>query len=211
MPPKGRKLLFEKTAKAKKIDQQSKVTKPGEVCDPIRAAFDKFDRDKSGALSANELRQILARPGGGNALTDTEINSIIKEFDFNGDGELQFEEFEVMWKGGGGARKDVEKAEAKVTEQVFVIKQITALREGIDVNSTQIRLLKPGTRIAVRQRSEFATVPPTLRAQVAEPSSPSVLGWINVEKNGSDIFLPEEAEPQAAVPSPATNAPVDLA
>lgn len=63
----------------------------------IKAAFDVFDTDRSGSLSAAELKQVLTRPGGGMPLSLDEVQAIIEEFDTDGDGELQFEEFAVFW------------------------------------------------------------------------------------------------------------------
>ena len=63
----------------------------------VQAAFKLFDRDGSGSLSALELKAVLKRPGGGAPLSDEEIGSIISEFDVNGDGELQYSEFESFW------------------------------------------------------------------------------------------------------------------
>ena len=51
----------------------------------VRAAFHIFDKDSSGALSTEELKAVLTRPGGGQPLTDAEVADIIKEFDLNGD------------------------------------------------------------------------------------------------------------------------------
>lgn len=63
----------------------------------VAEAFAAFDLDGSGALGVDELRAVLSRPGGGSALSDAEIQDIIAEFDANGDGELQLEEFTEMW------------------------------------------------------------------------------------------------------------------
>ena len=63
----------------------------------LRAAFHVFDADGSGGLSAEELKAVLTRPGGGAALTDEEVGKIIEEFDTNQDGELSYEEFAVFW------------------------------------------------------------------------------------------------------------------
>ena len=51
----------------------------------VRAAFHVFDKDGSGALSTDELKAVLTRPGGGQPLSDEEVADIIKEFDINGD------------------------------------------------------------------------------------------------------------------------------
>ena len=50
----------------------------------LRDAFDAMDIDHSGALSVDEFKQILARPGGGpgggsSQLSDEEIEAIIAE------------------------------------------------------------------------------------------------------------------------------------
>ena len=50
-----------------------------------------FDTDGSGSLSMAEFRNVLEMNGSN--LTTTEISDIINEFDANGDGELQIEEF----------------------------------------------------------------------------------------------------------------------
>ena len=92
----------------------------------VAAAFNVFDSDGSGALSVDELREALTRPGGGNALSDADLQAIIDEFDANGDGVrstgsvekticfsrelhsytrahnaqtqvMQYEEFAIMW------------------------------------------------------------------------------------------------------------------
>ena len=50
-----------------------------------------------GALSVEEIKAVLMRPGGGAPISDAEAAALIAEFDTNGDGELQFEEFAAMW------------------------------------------------------------------------------------------------------------------
>lgn len=61
----------------------------------LREAFALFDTDGSGSLSVEELRTVLSRPG--STLSDEEIQALIDEFDEDGDGEMQFEEFVKLW------------------------------------------------------------------------------------------------------------------
>jgi Kef-type K+ transport system membrane component KefB len=64
----------------------------------IRVAFEAFDEDGSGAISALELRQVLTKPGMANSLlTMDEVKAIIRRFDEDNDGELQFDEFAALW------------------------------------------------------------------------------------------------------------------
>ena len=56
-------------------------------------AFNAFDADKSGSISAAELVAILTRAGGGQPMTVADAEALIAEVDLNGDGELQLEEF----------------------------------------------------------------------------------------------------------------------
>ena len=62
-----------------------------------REAFNMFDKDGSGALSVEEIKAVLMRPGGGAPISDAEAAALIAESDTNRDGELQFEEFAAMW------------------------------------------------------------------------------------------------------------------
>jgi len=64
----------------------------------IQEAFEMFDEDGSGAISAQELQNILTRPGTSDEkLSIEEIESIIARYDDNSDGELQYEEFARLW------------------------------------------------------------------------------------------------------------------
>lgn len=57
------------------------------------AAFNVFDRDRNGSISADEVKQVL---GEGSNIPDETWNNIIKEVDENGDGEISLEEFVCM-------------------------------------------------------------------------------------------------------------------
>lgn len=54
------------------------------------AAFKLFDKDSSGSISADEVKEVL---GVGKNIDENIWNEIILEVDANGDGEISFEEF----------------------------------------------------------------------------------------------------------------------
>lgn len=53
----------------------------------LHAAFRMFDKDGSGIISADEIRDVLCF-GGANALSTEAVDAIIKQVDENGDGEI---------------------------------------------------------------------------------------------------------------------------
>ena len=57
--------------------------------------FAQFDLNRSGNVSASELRAAWSRMG--EQITLEEAKSMIAEIDVNGDGEVSFEEFKKMW------------------------------------------------------------------------------------------------------------------
>ena len=57
-------------------------------------AFQVFDTDGNGSITADELRQIFNNLG--EKLTDEEITDMIKEADIDGDGEINYQEFVKM-------------------------------------------------------------------------------------------------------------------
>lgn len=61
----------------------------------LAAAFKMFDKDGSGIISSDEIKEVL---GFGNDLTAEAVDKIVKEVDKNGDGEISFEEFVTMMK-----------------------------------------------------------------------------------------------------------------
>ena len=58
----------------------------------LEAAFKKFDTNGDGFLDKQEVKAILQRPGGGNALTDEEADDFIGLYDENADGKLDIKE-----------------------------------------------------------------------------------------------------------------------
>ena len=109
MPPTSRP----KAATAR----ESAAANSGEVdkLQRYRDAFNIFDKDGSGALSVSEIKAVLTRPGGGAPISDAEAEALIADFDTNGDGELQFEEFAVMW---GCSPEDLEQQPAEGNSSV---------------------------------------------------------------------------------------------
>jgi Ca2+-binding EF-hand superfamily protein len=54
-----------------------------------------FDKDGSGAITADEIKSALGFDG---QAPNKMIDELIKEVDINGDGEIQFEEFVAMMR-----------------------------------------------------------------------------------------------------------------
>jgi len=65
--------------------------------DKLQAAFKMFDKDGSGIISADEIKEVL-QFGGSNTLSAQAVDTIIKQVDENGDGQISFEEFVAMMK-----------------------------------------------------------------------------------------------------------------
>jgi len=61
----------------------------------LQAAFKMFDKDGSGVISAEEIKDVL---GFGGNLDNKAIDVIIRQVDENGDGEISYEEFATMMK-----------------------------------------------------------------------------------------------------------------
>jgi calcium-dependent protein kinase len=61
----------------------------------LKYAFDYFDKDHSGSLSPDEIREVLGLSDMSEK-TDKILQDIINEIDLNGDGQISYEEFKVM-------------------------------------------------------------------------------------------------------------------
>ncbi len=61
----------------------------------LKRAFDLFDRDGSGLISAEEVKTVL---GVGKRFSEKVWHDLIGEVDQNSDGQISFEEFEKMMK-----------------------------------------------------------------------------------------------------------------
>jgi len=88
----------------KKVKKQQQKKAPQEVNDPrnlsadqideMQEAFNFFDRDQSGTISAKEIANVM-RSLGQNP-TESEISDIVHEMDADGNGEIDFDEFVTM-------------------------------------------------------------------------------------------------------------------
>eukprot|EP01112_Ceratiomyxa_fruticulosa_P002989 TRINITY_DN1339_c0_g1_i3.p1 TRINITY_DN1339_c0_g1~~TRINITY_DN1339_c0_g1_i3.p1 ORF type:complete len:164 (-),score=30.04 TRINITY_DN1339_c0_g1_i3:96-587(-) len=58
----------------------------------LRGAFDAFDLNKDGFITAHELRTVMASVG--EPLTDEELWTMIRETDTDNDGKVTFDDFE---------------------------------------------------------------------------------------------------------------------
>ncbi|MEU4267106.1 EF-hand domain-containing protein [Streptomyces sp. NPDC026092] len=57
-----------------------------------RTAFDRFDVDKDGFITASEYKSVMAQLGDFN-VTETVAEALIKQRDSNSDGKLSWDEF----------------------------------------------------------------------------------------------------------------------
>ena len=74
----------------------SRKMKVGATDEEIKDTLRVFDKDCNGFISAAELRQALANFG--QKLSEKEVDEIIKEVDFDGDGQIDYAEFVSMMK-----------------------------------------------------------------------------------------------------------------
>ncbi|GAB0493513.1 hypothetical protein MMPV_004797 [Pyropia vietnamensis] len=61
------------------------------TAEDLYAAFLVFDKDRSGSLSASELRGVLTSLG--EKMTDEEVDEMLAEADVDGDGKINYAEF----------------------------------------------------------------------------------------------------------------------
>ncbi|XP_059805031.1 parvalbumin-like EF-hand-containing protein [Hypanus sabinus] len=84
--------FFEYMATFKKSEQQEEI---------IRKAFELLDRDKSGYIEWNEIKHILSIiPSNVPVvpLSDEEADAMLQAADVDGDGRIDFKEFQAMIK-----------------------------------------------------------------------------------------------------------------
>ena len=67
----------------------AKRLKEGDSEEELREAFKVFDSDGNGFISATELRQVMHNLG--ENLSEAEVEDMIKEADYDGDGHVHYE------------------------------------------------------------------------------------------------------------------------
>ncbi|HEY9630278.1 MAG TPA: EF-hand domain-containing protein [Coleofasciculaceae cyanobacterium] len=65
------------------------ISRQGDQKSRLKLAFNVFDKDNSGRITADEMRNVMSQFG----LTDAELDAMVKEVDVDGDGSIGFEEF----------------------------------------------------------------------------------------------------------------------
>ncbi|XP_041027211.1 calmodulin-2/4-like isoform X1 [Juglans microcarpa x Juglans regia] len=69
----------------------AKKMKDTDSKETLNVAFQVFDKDQNGFISAAELRDVMTNFG--EKLTDEEVDEMIREADVDGDGQISYEEF----------------------------------------------------------------------------------------------------------------------
>ena len=64
----------------------------------IEQIFNSFDKDKSGTIELNELKEVAQALG--ETLTDQQTRGIVKKLDTDGDGKISLKEFKFWWMNG---------------------------------------------------------------------------------------------------------------
>lgn len=80
------------------ITLMAKKAKSGkEVEEELLLAFQVFDKDNSGTISSDELKQVMSALSPG--LTEEDLEEMVKEVDQDGDGEVSFEGVYLLCRG----------------------------------------------------------------------------------------------------------------
>jgi len=85
------------------IDLNTKGNDKATCLEDLKNAFQVFDLDRNGSISADELYQVLKGMGDGSTREDCE--NMITGVDRNGDGLVNFEEFKTMMTSSASSSK----------------------------------------------------------------------------------------------------------
>jgi Ca2+-binding EF-hand superfamily protein len=90
-----------------------------ELTELIQKEFTTFDRDSSGYIDLQELKEISRQLG--QDLSEEELQTALKELDTNKDSKISLEEFTAWWKSG---RQGKDKIMRKLTQGVAKVKHL---------------------------------------------------------------------------------------
>jgi Ca2+-binding EF-hand superfamily protein len=79
----------------------------------LREIFEEADKDKSGRLSAMEMRNLIRKMN--LAITSREIDQLIEKFNPSGDGIINWEEFEAKFKTKDKEQRAAQRSFLKLT------------------------------------------------------------------------------------------------
>jgi calmodulin len=101
------------------FNQSSMSTLSEEKLAEYKQSFLLFDQDGDGKISAKELKNVFEKIG--KNPTETELNDMLREFDSDGNGTIEFDEFVVLVTRMDGGENEEENLKAAF--QVFDIDQ----------------------------------------------------------------------------------------
>jgi hypothetical protein len=127
------------------IDEEGSVSIPHEETMMLRAAFDLFDADKSGALDYSEVR--TAMESCGMLLTDKEIHDVAAHIDKDGSGTFDFAEFIELVK--------------------VLLVRLREAQEAADSIEDMLEVLSPLFLARARSHSLSRSLPPSLSLSLA--------------------------------------------
>eukprot|EP01098_Paradermamoeba_levis_P004304 TRINITY_DN184_c0_g3_i1.p1 TRINITY_DN184_c0_g3~~TRINITY_DN184_c0_g3_i1.p1 ORF type:complete len:215 (+),score=69.50 TRINITY_DN184_c0_g3_i1:209-853(+) len=94
----GEQRKLERALRGKSGENRGEEGKEGvnEVEEEWRQIFEVFDKDRNGAISSHELKEVMLSLG--ENFTEEEVDQMIKVADLDGDGQINFQEFFDMIK-----------------------------------------------------------------------------------------------------------------
>jgi len=114
----------------------------------VKAAFKKFDKNRDGSLSKNEMSRMMFSTG--HSYTDTEVDAIMNLGDLDGDGQIDLEEFVTLMSPGAAATL------CKIRQNYTSIEGVKQLFKAIDVDSDGLlskeeMINSPGNQFDIEQ------------------------------------------------------------